>query len=49
MCIGGGSSMDSTGQLFGKPSLTLMRGKVRMISSKCQDADFPTAEIDGFE
>ena len=38
-----------TGQLFGKLSLTLMRGNALMISSRCQDADFPPAEIDGIQ
>ena len=38
-----------TGQLFGKLSLTLMRGNAQMISSRCQDADYPPAEIDGVQ
>ena len=38
-----------TGQVFGKLSLTLMRGNAQMISSRCQDADYPPAEIDGVQ
>ena len=38
-----------TAQLFGKLSLTLMRGNALMISSRCQDDNFPPAEIDGVE
>ena len=38
-----------TAQLFGKLSLTLMRGNALMISSRCQDENFPPAEIDGVE
>ena len=38
-----------TAQLFGKLSLTLMRGNALMISSRCQDDNFPPAEIDSVE
>ena len=38
-----------TGQLFGKLSLTLMRGNALMITSRCQGAEFPPTEIDGVE
>ena len=38
-----------TGQIFGKLSLTLMRGNALMITSRCQAADFPPTEIDGVE
>ena len=38
-----------TGQLFGKLCLTLMRGNAQMISSRCQDADYLPAEIDGVQ
>ena len=38
-----------TSQLFGRLSLTLMRGNALMLSTRCQDADFPQAEVDGVE
>ena len=40
---------DVTDQLFGKLSLTLMRGNALMITSRCQGAEFPPTEIDGVE
>ena len=36
-------------QLFGRLSLTLMRGNALMLSTRCQDADFPLPEVDGVE
>ena len=38
-----------TGQLFGRLSLTLMRANSLMLSTRCQDADFPLPHIDGIE
>ena len=38
-----------TSQLFGRLSLALMRANAVMISSRCQDADFPHTHIDGIE
>ena len=38
-----------TGQLFGRLSLTLMRANALMLSTRCQDADFPLPHIDGIE
>ena len=38
-----------TSQLFGRLSLALMRANAVMISSRCQDADFPLTHIDGIE
>ena len=38
-----------TSQIFGRLSLALMRANGAMISSRCQDADFPLTHIDGIE
>ena len=38
-----------TGQLFGRLSLTLMRANALMLSSRCQDADFPLPQVDGIQ
>ena len=38
-----------TSQLFGRLSLALMRFNGAMISSRCQDFDFPPAIVDGIE
>ena len=36
-----------TGQLFGR--LTLMRANALMLSTRCQDADFPIPHVDSIE
>ena len=38
-----------TGQLFGRLSLTLMRANALMLSTRCQDADFPIPHVDSIE
>ena len=38
-----------TGQLFGRLSLTLMRANALMLSSRCQDPDFPLPQVDGIQ
>ena len=38
-----------TSQIFGRLSLALMRANGAMISSRCQDTDFPLTHIDGIE
>ena len=38
-----------TSQLFGRLSLTLMRGNALMLSTLCQEVDFSRAEVDGVE
>ena len=38
-----------TSQIFGRLSLALMRANAAMISSRCQDLDFPPAIVDGME
>ena len=38
-----------TGQLLGRLSLTLMRANALMLSSRCQDADFPLPQVDGIQ
>ena len=40
---------EATGQLFGRISLTLMKANALMLSTRCQDADFPPPLIDGIE
>ena len=40
---------EATGQLFGRISLTLMKANALMLSTRCQDADFPLPSIDGIE
>ena len=40
---------EATGQLFGRLSLNLMKSNALMLSSRCQDADFPPPLIDGIE
>ena len=40
---------EATGQLFGRISLTLMKANALMLSTRCQDADFPPPSIDGIE
>ena len=39
----------ATGRLFGRLSLILMRAGSLMLSTRCQDADFPSPTIDGIE
>ena len=34
---------------FGRLSLILMKGNSLMLSTRCQDADFPSPAIDGIE
>ena len=38
-----------TDQLFGRLSLTLVRANALMLSSRCQDADFPLPQVDGIQ
>ena len=38
-----------TSQLFGRLSLTLMHGNALMLSTGCQDADFPLPEVNSVE
>ena len=38
-----------TSQLFGRLSLAFMRANGTMISSRCQDFNFPPAIVDGIE
>ena len=45
----GSEEGEVTSQMFGRLSLTLMRGNALMLSTRCQDADFPHAEVDGIE
>ena len=45
----GSDEGEVTSQLFGKLSLTLMRGNALMLSTRCQEVDFPRAEVDGIE
>ena len=45
----GSEEGEATSQLFGRLSLTLMRGNALMLSTRCQDADFPLPEVDGVE
>ena len=45
----GSEEGEVTSQLFGRLSLTLMRGNALMLSTRCQDADFPLPEVDGVE
>ena len=45
----GSEEGEVTSQLFGRLSLTLMRGNALMLSTRCQDADFPSPEVDGVE
>ena len=40
---------EATGQLLGRLSLNLMKSNALMLSSRCQDADFPPPLIDGIE
>ena len=40
---------EATGQLFGRLSLILMKANSLMLSTRCQDADFPSPAIDGIE
>ena len=40
---------EATGQLFGRLSLILMKANSLMLSTRCQDADFPSPTIDGIE
>ena len=48
LCQGEGEG-EVTSQLFGRLSLALMRFNGAMISSRCQDFDFPPAIVDGIE
>ena len=43
----GSEEGEVTSQLFGRFSLTLMRGNALMLSTRCQDTDFPLPEVDG--
>ena len=45
----GSEEGEVTSQLFGRLSLTLMRGNALMLSTRYQDADFPLPEVDGVE
>ena len=45
----GSEEGEVTSQLFGRLSLTIMRGNALMLSTRCQDADFPMPEVDGVE
>ena len=45
----GSEEGEVTSQLFGRLSLTLMRGNALMLSTRCQDSDFPLPEVDGVE
>ena len=38
-----------TSQMFGRLSLTLMRGNALMLPTRCQDSDFPLSRVDGVE
>ena len=38
---------EAIGQLFGRISLTLMKANALMLSSRCQEADFPSPSVDG--
>ena len=40
---------EATGQLFGISSLILSKANALMLSSRCQDSDFPSPAIDGIE
>ena len=40
---------EATGQLFGRLSLILSKANALMLSSRCQDSDFPSPAIDGIE
>ena len=40
---------EATGQLFGRLFLILMKANSLMLSTRCQDADFPSPAIDGIE
>ena len=40
---------EATGQLFGRISLILMKANSLMLSTRCQDSDFPSPAIDGIE
>ena len=43
----GSEESEVTSQLFGRLSLTLMRGNAMMLSTRCHGDDFPLPEIDG--
>ena len=45
----GSEEGEVTSQLFGRLSLTLMRGNAMMLSTRHQDTDFPLPEVDGVE
>ena len=45
----GSEEGEVTSQLFGRLSLTLMRGNALMLSTRCQDVDFPLPEVDGID
>ena len=45
----GTEEREATSQLFGRLSLTLMRGNALMLSTRFQEEDFPLPEVDGVE